>query len=772
MIEMLILGCSVIKEVQESEIGEENHFISGEPNLPPIYSTNQIIAEAFRSVREFLNVHQQSLDKIEKRLHQLEAKIQDFNALKTVVEKLEKQVMKIDSLEKLVQNDVLENRLDKLEQQVQLFPFEEQQIHLYSLKKQVEKLEQGSVKKLVNNFNELKSSLDRLKELETTLNDITFWSQKTAQVLPQAFRIEQQNDHEKVELMESLQRPVEECIRHSINQDTRPFSDALFPVMGPAIRKSINESFKTITQSINRTVEQSLSRQGLLWRWEAFRTGRSFSEIVLQHTLLYRVEEVFLIHRETGLLIQHLHQDDLTLGDRDAVSAMLTAIQDFIRDSFSTTKNEELDSVEIGEYTVWIERGPYVALACVIRGIAPYRVRNIMRSILESLHARYGLLLRQFSGDSTPLQPCKSLLEKVLLSETKSEARKSFFSFPLIAIIALILLILFGWGYQHFEYQQRLTNYIETLRKTPGIVVISNQRQGGKLFIYGMRDPLAEEPRELARRFDLNQDDVVSQWISYQDLSNSFVERRLQQRLKPPHTVQMSVQDSVLHLSGHAPADWINQATKVGLIEGITSLDISKLFDTDEWLLKQAQHELAPPENVTLIVQDGILRVSGLVDSITFNNLQKQLNKLSLSSESFAGFDTTALINAKLDQDKLIQNIEKTNFYFLEGVAEWVPGQETSLQVFLKNVQQLLLLSQSMTKPMRLQIIGDTDGTGSKRHNQQLAQQRAETMLDWLHHHGIEKTYLIITPSPIIRFGENRPNPVLRKVSFQVDNNK
>ena len=43
--------------------------------------------------------------------------------------------------------------------------------------------------------------------------------------------------------------------------------------------------------------------QGLKWRVESIRTGRPFAEIVLMHSLLYRVEQVFLIHRETGLVL-------------------------------------------------------------------------------------------------------------------------------------------------------------------------------------------------------------------------------------------------------------------------------------------------------------------------------------------------------------------------------------------------------------------------------------------------------------------------------------
>jgi hypothetical protein len=54
-------------------------------------------------------------------------------------------------------------------------------------------------------------------------------------------------------------------------------------------------------QSFNQTIDHSLSFKGLAWRIEAWRTGRPFAEVVLLHTLRFRVEQLFLIHRDTGL---------------------------------------------------------------------------------------------------------------------------------------------------------------------------------------------------------------------------------------------------------------------------------------------------------------------------------------------------------------------------------------------------------------------------------------------------------------------------------------
>ena len=108
----------------------------------------------------------------------------------------------------------------------------------------------------------------------------------------------------------------------SVRRDPGTLVDILHPLIGPAIAKSIEATF----QSLNELLKHSLSWRGLQWRLEAWRTGTTFAEIVLKHTLVYRVEHVFLIHRKTSLLIAHAAASDATSQDPQIVSSMLAAI--------------------------------------------------------------------------------------------------------------------------------------------------------------------------------------------------------------------------------------------------------------------------------------------------------------------------------------------------------------------------------------------------------------------------------------------------------------
>ena len=93
---------------------------------------------------------------------------------------------------------------------------------------------------------------------------------------------------------------MEKAAESSIRNDPTTLVNILYPTIVPAIRKSIGETIDETFQRLNQTLKYSLTWRGLKWRWEAWRTGRPFAEVVLRHTLVYQVEHVFLIHRHTG----------------------------------------------------------------------------------------------------------------------------------------------------------------------------------------------------------------------------------------------------------------------------------------------------------------------------------------------------------------------------------------------------------------------------------------------------------------------------------------
>ena len=108
---------------------------------------------------------------------------------------------------------------------------------------------------------------------------------------------------------EELGTVLDEALAVSIRKNRTRIAEALAPTMGPAIRRAIAETLRTMVESFNQVLQHSLSARALRWRVEAWRTGRPFAEVVLSHSLVYRVEQVYLVHRDTGLLLHHVAAD-------------------------------------------------------------------------------------------------------------------------------------------------------------------------------------------------------------------------------------------------------------------------------------------------------------------------------------------------------------------------------------------------------------------------------------------------------------------------------
>src|SRR6516165_5747663 len=281
-----------------------------------------------------------------------------------------------------------------------------------------------------------------LKDLHHRVDDPTSRTEDVGSVVAEAIELRRKQGGDDA-LSAALTPTIEIALRESVRKDPGTLADALFPVMGPAIRRSILETLRSFLESFNQVLDQSLSVKGLKWRVEALRTGRSFTEVALLHSLIFRVEQVFLIHKKTGLPLGHAVAPSVATQDPSLVSGMLSAIQDFVKDSFGATGGQGINRMNVGDLDVWIEEGPYAILACVIRGVAPRTLRDRMAEVLENIHRDYAEQLDRFEGDSAPFAKVNSELARCLELRYKREAQPRGLGF-VYATAAILFLVAAG----------------------------------------------------------------------------------------------------------------------------------------------------------------------------------------------------------------------------------------------------------------------------------------------------------------------------------------
>ena len=414
----------------------------------------------------------------------------------------------------------------------------------------------------------------QLHTLQARLDDPATQARDVSRVLPVAMLLRKDDP----QMTRALAPTVEEALTASVRRNPRPLADALFPIFGPAIRKAIAASLSSMVESLNQTLEHSLSWRAVQWRVAALRTGKSFAEVVLLNTLVYRVEQVFLIERQSGLLLLHVKAGAVSTKDADMVSGMLSAIRDFVRDSFRVSEHEALDTLQVGELSVWIEQGPHAMLAAVIRGNAPTELRHTMQEAIEHVHARMGSALADFSGDTEPFETVRPVLENCLEARYRTDQKKVS---PLLWVLsgALVLALILA-AYFSLSSRAKWNAYVSALRAEPGIVVVSTERRGGRYAVSGLRDPLARDPASLVASSGLAEEDVTGQWQLYQALEPPLVLARARRLLRAPESVSLRLADGVLTAGGSAPAEWIQESLRLAsLVPGVVSFDAAALVE-------------------------------------------------------------------------------------------------------------------------------------------------------------------------------------------------
>jgi OOP family OmpA-OmpF porin len=425
----------------------------------------------------------------------------------------------------------------------------------------------------------------QVAKIQERLDDPEIHAEDVSRVLPEAIALRATKDRD---LTRAMLPTVEEAILSSVRKDPHVLVDALFPVMGPAIRKAISSALASMIESLNETLEKSFSVQGLKWRWEAWRTGKPLPEIILLRKLVYRVEQVFLIHRKTGLLLQHVSATSGGVQDADMISGMLTAIRDFVHDSFGGNREDSLDSFRVGEFTVRIEQGPEAVLAAVIRGNAPPELRSTLTRAIEAIHLEQGEALANFEGDATPFERSRPHLEECLKTQQRSRAERGAGARSRRAIaflrgaLAVLLIGIAVWSFFAIRRSRRWNAYLERLAGEPGIAVIGSGRRGGKYFVRGLRDPLAVDPVAMLAESKLARESVSSDWKPYQALVPEFIAARARDVLEPPRTVTLTAGDGKVMATGSAPHRWIEEArARSRAFAGLARYDDARLADDD-----------------------------------------------------------------------------------------------------------------------------------------------------------------------------------------------
>mgnify|MGYP000050056784 FL=1 len=492
---------------------------------------------------------------------------------------------------------------------------------------------------------------------------------------------------------------VEKSLNRSIEANSEKIVGTLYPLVGALVRKAVSAFLVEFVERTNALIENSLSPKSISWRFKAWQSGIKYSEYVAAQIYQYQVQQLLVIHRETGTLLHSISADPEKEKDADLISSMLVAINDFVADAFGVSSNEpenELGEIKTEDFTLLIKIGPQALLVAAVTGSIPPEVRGKLQQALEDFHRFYQQPLINYEGDNAAFDGCETILADCLVSEKKEGEGKKSKRLVGAALLLVVIIALCTLSFMRLSLSI-LKSDLHELSPPPGVVVTDAYISNGKVHAKILRDPAADNIEKWFSDSDIDLSRIIVSEEPFVSLKPSIVERKLEKLIRDyplseHETISLDKQnDNKWIVLGDVFASTaINLTQKINNLPGISSLEV----DTSPLSIK-AEYEI---DNAAL------QKVA----------LTRLVNKVSSQSVLFA-----------------------TNQEALSEV------QLAKLEILANDVKQLLSVAKKTNTIVSIVVMGASDNSGSSARNRELSQKRAENVVNSLISLGVESSVLI-----------------------------
>ncbi|WP_052055263.1 OmpA family protein [Myxosarcina sp. GI1] len=259
-----------------------------------------------------------------------------------------------------------------------------------------------------------------------------------------AFAIQEQILLERDSISRVLGPQMGEAIKNQIVVERDAMVDALYPVIGNTISKYMVE----VVKDINKQVENTFSPEGIKRKIRAKVQGVSEAELIFKEAMQYAVLAVFLIHKDSGLVIRDVQPESTFQLEADMIAGMLTAIRVFVNDSVAIPGEvSELHEIEYDASKIIIEVAGYCYLAVVVKGEPSKALLQKIRDTLGTIVLDYGRFIEGYNGDPTTIPDSLQPLLVDLVEVKRKEPRTSSLSGLLVFLLVVVSLVFLPLGF-------------------------------------------------------------------------------------------------------------------------------------------------------------------------------------------------------------------------------------------------------------------------------------------------------------------------------------
>lgn len=545
-----------------------------------------------------------------------------------------------------------------------------------------------------------KEDLEKLRKvlLQEPLTKQQAEMQRNARQMVKEVVSEAINDREKQDnsVSQVLLPVVEHSIQKSFKQQRKELIDYIFPLVGDLVRKYVAASLREFIEKTNDIIESSLSFRGLKWRYQAWRSGMSYAKYVIAQTHIYKIHQVLLIHKETGILLHSASANSVDNENSELISSMLTAINDFVADSFSTHSGgseQELAEIKTKEFSLYLKQGPSALLVASVTGTISPSAKHQLQTSLEYIHKMYVDELHKFNGDTSTFSVVESTLQACLLEEQKSSQQKNtWLAIVLFGVTGLFL----GWlSFLYWQASNIVTTFENGLTGQNGITLthaeVSDTRN---VEITIMRDPASISIDDWMDKQSIDKDRIEVNEIPVISLASDVVTQKINNVLRQfPQIMYAKGRLSIQH--------------------GMES----QLHTGDVILLESMLRNIPGVDSDKLLGDISHIQNIASTNSIDSSAIQHLLGKL-------------------------IGEISNIRIEFAVNQSDIPQFEAEKIKIISEKFNKIQIVAEQLNKKPLLLVLGTSDTQGTQDRNQMLSIERAENVKNRLVQHGVNASFL------------------------------
>ena len=523
----------------------------------------------------------------------------------------------------------------------------------------------------------------------------------------------------------------------------------------------------------------------LEWRLEAWRTGDDLAAIAQRRSLIYQVEQLFLIDRQTNRWLLHVAADPAIAEDAELVEQTVADIQRLARDYFFVGNESGVQKFQLRDAEVWIAPGAHSHLAAIIRGDAPAELRTVLEDAIARIELQHAAAVANFHSDSAALEAAGLELSACLRSEVEPIPEgvdlRRLWRAGAAAVVprlrrlrvpgAVAVVVILAAALLDVRSQLRWRDFLARLKSEPGILVASAERNRfAPSLVVGLRDPLARDPAAIASEAKLNPARIRFEWRDYSAEDPVIAERRVHRgstqqpgvtsaaqpgqtappdrraaleqfnaAFKPPPTVEATVVDSTLVLAGAAPYEWVaavqEGATRIPGISAIRGDDLVVEFDQDR-VLQRFREEFGIPDTVDATLRKGRLILSGEAPHAWLDRVRRDALRVPgirvLDHRKVENIDQRAFQQAK-------SALEDASIVFVLNRDSLPPDAEVELGRVAAEAERCFAAAENMGVNVSLEVRAYGDAIATDAENAGLSKRRAEAVRRFLAANGVDE---------------------------------